>query len=272
MSAATAERLAVIAPLKSGAHEPPRDPTHIEACIMEAVAWLANEPWSDAPECACPVLCAFMQSWNDGLPDAERDTLLRPLIPRLIGTRATPEIEQRRAVMAADWLIRSHTPVWLRLAGLSRQADALASLPEITDFLQCSSLMPALEAAQEDAGAARDAAWAAARDAARGAAGAAAGAAVWDAAWDAAGLRQGLRSGMRPGMRQLRPGMRQGLRQGMRPGMRQGLQPGVRPGMRQGLRSGLRPGMRQLRQGLRLGMRQGLRPGMRQGMRLMQPV
>lgn len=138
--------------LSSGSH------TSIEqgACVMELVSFVANEPWSDAPECACPVICAFMQSWNDGLPDGERDALLRPLIPRLIGTRATPEIEQRRAVMAADWLIRSHAPAWLRLAGLTQQADALASLPEITDFLQCPSLMPALEAARADASAAGD--------------------------------------------------------------------------------------------------------------------
>lgn len=168
------------------------------ACIMELVSWVAGEAWSDTPECACPVLCAFMQSWNDSLPDAERDALLRPLIPRLVGTRATPEIEERRAMMAADWLIREHTPAWLRLAGLTAQADALASLPEITDFLRCPSLMPTLNAVRTAAAAARDApgtapgtaaraaAWAAAR-AARAAAGGAAGDAAGTAARGAAG-------------------------------------------------------------------------------------
>jgi hypothetical protein len=133
-----------------------------------------------------------MVSWNDALPtDEDRDRLLKSLIPLLVGTRSTPAVEQRRATMAADWLIRVHTPAWLRLAKLETQAAALESLPEITDFAQCPSLMPALNAARKDADAARAAAGAAARDAARDAAWAAAGdaawAAAWAAAWDAAG-------------------------------------------------------------------------------------
>ena len=187
MNGAITERLALIPALKSGSHRRPPDDAHIEACVMEAVSWLANEPWSDTPECACPVICAFMQSWNDGLPDDERDALLRPLIPLLIGTRAAPEIEQRRAVMVADWLIREHAPAWLRLAGLTVQADALASLPQVTDFLQCPSLMPTLNAVRKDADAARDAAWDAAWAAAGDAARDAAGAAAWAAAWAALG-------------------------------------------------------------------------------------
>jgi hypothetical protein len=76
--------------------------------------------------------------------------------------------------MAADWLIRVHTPAWLRLAKLDAHADALAALPEITDFAQCPSLMPTLNAAKQDADAAGAAAGAAARAAARAAAEAAA--------------------------------------------------------------------------------------------------
>ena len=176
------ERFALVGALQKGAHE-----DQSAMCVMEAVAFVAGEPWSDHPECACPVICAFMQSWNDGLPDVERDALLRPLIPRLIGTRSTKEVERRRAVMAADWLVRTHTPAWLRLAGLTEQADAIASLPEITDFLQCPSLMPTLRAARTDADAAGSAAGSAAWNAAWDAAWAAAGAAARDAAGDAAG-------------------------------------------------------------------------------------
>jgi len=175
-------RLAKITNLESGAHTP-----NGHYCVMEAVAYVAGEKWSDSPECVCPVLGAFMRAWNDGLPnDAERNRLLLPLIPRLVGTRGGKALEQRRATMAADWLIRTHTVAWLRLAKLNKQADMLASLPEITDFAQCPSLMPTLEAVRKDATAAWDAAWAAARDAAW----AAARDAVWDAAraaaWDAA--------------------------------------------------------------------------------------
>ncbi|WP_201451754.1 hypothetical protein [Rhodovarius lipocyclicus] len=171
-------KVASIPPLSSGGHHP----SDGEMCVMEAVAFVAGEPWSDSPACACPVIGAFLRAWNDGLPDDERDALLRPLIPRLVGTKSTPAVEHRRSLMAADWLVREHTPAWLRLAGLTAQADALAGLPEITSMAQVPSIRPAIEAARRDAAAAwdaaRDAAWDAARDAAW--------AAAWDAAWDAA--------------------------------------------------------------------------------------
>jgi len=167
--------------LKKGAHSP--DSTF---CVMEAVAYVAGEKWSDNPECACPIISAFLRSWNDSLPtDAERDRLLKPLIPKLVNTR-NKSLEEKRGVMAADWLIRTHTVAWLRLAGLNAQADSLANLPEITAFSQLPSIRGPIEAVRKDASAAWDAAWDAARDAARDAAGDAAWAAARDAAWDAA--------------------------------------------------------------------------------------
>jgi hypothetical protein len=145
-----------------------------------------------------------MVAWNDALPsDADRARLLLPLIPVLVGTRGSKALKTRRANMAADWYIRVQTPAWLRLAGLTTQAEALEAFPEIIDFSAVPSLKPTLGAIRQDAAAAwdaaraaagdaaraaaRDAAWAAAWDAARAAAGDAAGAAAWDAARAAAG-------------------------------------------------------------------------------------
>ena len=176
-------RLDTLPPLAKGAHKAGDD----IACFMEAVAFVAGERWSDHPACACPVIGAFLRTWNDDLPDDERDALLRPLVPLLVGTRSTPAVERRRAMMATDWLIRNHAPAWLRLAGLTAQADALAGLPEITDMAQCPSLMLMLYAVRKDANAAWAAAGAAAGDAARAAAWDAAGDAAWAAAWVAAG-------------------------------------------------------------------------------------
>jgi hypothetical protein len=177
------ERLAQVAELASGGHSPNEG----AMCAMEAVAWIAREPWSDHPKCASPVIGAFMRSWNDGLPDDERTSLLLPLIPRLVGTAASPEIEERRSLMAADWLVRTHTPAWLKLAGLTEQAAVLEALPEITSMAQVPSIRGPIEAVRKDAAAA----WAAARAAAGAAAGdaawAAAGAAAWAAARAAAG-------------------------------------------------------------------------------------
>jgi hypothetical protein len=177
--------------LKSGAHSP--DSTF---CVMEAVAYVAGEEWSDHPECACPIISTFLRGWNDGLPsDAERDRLLKSLIPRLINTRSTREVELKRGLMAADWLIRVHTPAWLRLAGLIKQAESLEQLPEITAIKQFPSILGPIKAVRQDAAAAGAAVWnaarAAARDAARAAARAAAGDAVWNAAWDAVGAAAG---------------------------------------------------------------------------------
>ncbi len=190
------QRLAEITKLDKGSH----DSISAGVCAMEAAAYIAGEPWSDQPQCVCPVIAAFMRSWNDALPDIERTELLLPLITKTVGTRGSAELAERRSLMAADWLVRVNTPAWLRLAGLNTHADNLAALPEITDMAQVPSIRGPIEAARKDAdaarGAARDAARGAARgaarDAARGAAWAAASDAAWtaacDAAWDAAGV------------------------------------------------------------------------------------
>src|SRR5438552_7711177 len=87
------------------------------ACAMEFVSYIASEPWSDRPLCVCPILGAFMRAWNDGLPDDERDGVLKPIIPLLIGTRSSDTLSERRALMAADWLVHVHAPTWQRVAG-----------------------------------------------------------------------------------------------------------------------------------------------------------
>ena len=147
---------------------------------MEAVSFVAGEAWSDHPECACPVLSAFMRSWNDGLDDADRNRLLRPLIPRLIGTRSTPAVETRRACMALDWYLREITPAFLALVpALKPHADIIAAAAEVKDRHSANSIRSSVIAARDAAAraraAARDAAWAAAV------------AAAWEAAREAAG-------------------------------------------------------------------------------------
>jgi hypothetical protein len=181
MSEVIPERLAKVGSLARGSHDP-----GAEMCVMEAVAFVAGETWSDAPQCACPVITAFLVSWNDSLPsDAERDLLLKDLIPEIVGTRLTPEVEERRSYLALDWLIRVFTPKWLDLVpALHEHAKALRELEAIAD-------MAGAAAAGVRVNAAGDAAWDAAGDAAWAAARAAAGAAAWDAAWDAAGAAAG---------------------------------------------------------------------------------
>ena len=51
--------------LDSGGH----DSWEKGACVMEAVAYVAGEPFSDHPACASQVITDFLISWNDALPD-----------------------------------------------------------------------------------------------------------------------------------------------------------------------------------------------------------
>ena len=187
------ERLAALPSLSAGGHE------HVDegACFMEAVSYVSGEPWSDTPACACPVLGAFLRTWNDDLSDTDRDRLLRPLVRRLVGSRSTPEVEARRSWLAMDWLVRTNTPTWLRLVpALVPHADALTDLPPIVDAQTAAAYQSTFNAAVDAAGvaavdAAVDAAWVAAVDAAWDAADVAAMTAAEAAACAAASVAAG---------------------------------------------------------------------------------
>src|ERR1700737_2086942 len=112
--------------LEHGSHKSPDD----GMCVMEAVAYVAGEKHSDHPQCACPTISAFLRQWNDDLDDAGRQKL-KPYIPKLVGTKATKAIEQRRGLLLADWMLRVHTPAWLDLGGMKEQADKIRALPEL---------------------------------------------------------------------------------------------------------------------------------------------
>ena len=177
------ERLPYIESLKlgHGSHPAPSNGL-VEACVMEAVSYVAGEPWSAAPECASPVITAFLVSWNDSLPDEDRQ-MLKPYIPRIVGTRTSKKDEETRAWMMTDWLARECAPAWLRLAGLTGQAEALEALGPLTSAAKARKAQPTLDQAKTDSAAASaaagNAAWAASWDAS--------GAAAWAASWDASG-------------------------------------------------------------------------------------
>jgi len=67
--------------LSAGVHRPDEG----KACVMEYVALLAGEEWTDAPACTHPALARAAQVVNDRLADEDRH-LLVPLIGRLFGT------------------------------------------------------------------------------------------------------------------------------------------------------------------------------------------
>jgi hypothetical protein len=101
-------------------------------CIMEAVAYVAGEPHSDHPRCACPVIAAFARRLNDRMSDTERQRLVA-YIPRLVGSRATRTVERHRAYVAADFAVRDAAVRALRSARRTADANKLARLPPIVD-------------------------------------------------------------------------------------------------------------------------------------------
>ena len=163
--------------LLKGAH----DDAEAGMCLLEAVSYVAGEPFSDNPKCTSPVLGAFGRALNDVLPDDKRQAL-RDYIPSMIGT-AGDGLDEARSYLALDWLIRTHMPAFLALNETTREhATAVRALAPIVD-------MPTAERAGVVVRAARDAAEAgsAARAARAAEAGsAAAGSAAAGAAWAAA--------------------------------------------------------------------------------------
>jgi len=149
-------------------------------CAMEAVAWLAGEPHSDHPKCVSPCIGAFLRKWNDVTDEAGRQ-ILKPYLPKVVGTVGKQSDETRRAWMLTDWLVRVHAPTWLDLAGLTEPTQSLRSLPEITSASLAKAAQPTInEARTNSAAAAR-----VARAAALAASGVAGAAAAWAAAADA---------------------------------------------------------------------------------------
>ncbi len=186
--------------LTKGSHED-RD---AGVCLLEAVAWWAEEPHSDKPACVSPILGGYGRSLNDVLPYTKRQAL-KPLIPLLPGT-SRDGLDETRGYLALDWLIRTYTPAWLDLAGLAEEAQTLRDLRRIVDLVAATEAGLFVRNASDKAAAAwvaagaaawaadwaaarvaaRDTAWAATRDAAGAAVWAAAWVADWDTAWGAA--------------------------------------------------------------------------------------
>jgi hypothetical protein len=178
--------------LSYGAHANPED----GRCAMEWVSYLAGEPHGDEPECVSPVLRAFCTALNDTLEDEPRQKL-RPYLTRTIGT-TSDGLDEQRAWMAMDWLIRVYTPAWLRVAHLPVAARHLSDLVPVLSAWELRSALEVLNLARSESRAAWAAAlgpvraatrtpWASGRAAAREAAWSSAGAAAWSAARVAVG-------------------------------------------------------------------------------------
>ena len=78
--------------LAAGRHRSPR----FGVCVMELASMLSEEPFSDRPRNASPVIGAFLRTYNDGLDDNRRQDLYE-LAALIVGSAARRAVERERA-------------------------------------------------------------------------------------------------------------------------------------------------------------------------------
>ncbi|MGH2887681.1 MAG: hypothetical protein ACRDPA_34110 [Solirubrobacteraceae bacterium] len=84
--------------LSAGSHASPAE----GVCVMELASMLAGEPFSAAPNAVCPVIAAFLRTYNDRVDDRRRQDLYG-YAAEAIGTRSTREVERARAKLCHRW-------------------------------------------------------------------------------------------------------------------------------------------------------------------------
>ena len=72
------------------------------ACVMELASMLAGEPFSDHPISVCPVIGSFLRAYNDSIDDEHRQDLY-PYAAKVVGSRASEEVRERRTQRLAEW-------------------------------------------------------------------------------------------------------------------------------------------------------------------------
>lgn len=75
------------------------------ACVMELVSMLAEEPFSDRPRTACPIIGAFLRPYNDGLDDERRQDLYA-VAALIVGSAGDRRTTRRRVRACRDELAR----------------------------------------------------------------------------------------------------------------------------------------------------------------------
>ncbi len=95
--------------LAAGSHADPA----AGVCVVELASMLAGEPFSAYPSCVCPVIAAFMRTYNDLIDDTRRADLY-PYAAEIVGTEATKRDERKRARLCRSWVTRVADPTFLR--------------------------------------------------------------------------------------------------------------------------------------------------------------
>lgn len=107
--------------LKRGAHK-----ERNAFCVMELVAYINGEAWTDQPTCSPTMVTQFLRSWNDLSTQFTRQRL-KELVPHFVGCDPHPRWDDQRLHMFMDLCVRHHIGSWLRVLGYG------VPMPEIVD-------------------------------------------------------------------------------------------------------------------------------------------
>jgi len=89
------------------------------ACVMELASMLAGELFGDHPASVCPVIAAFLRSYNDHVDDRRRQDLY-PYAARAVGSRSDAAGERRHAQLCRRWARATCQPPPLHVRVLHR--------------------------------------------------------------------------------------------------------------------------------------------------------
>jgi hypothetical protein len=89
--------------LRRGKHASPEK----GVCVMELASMLAGEPFSDRPQAVCPVIGAYLRSYNDVVDDDRRQDLYR-YAADAIGSAGSAALRRRRAERCLAEIARLH--------------------------------------------------------------------------------------------------------------------------------------------------------------------
>ncbi|HUA03649.1 MAG TPA: hypothetical protein VMB27_07065 [Solirubrobacteraceae bacterium] len=107
--------------LEKGKHVSPTE----GACVMELASLLAGEPFTDHPRSVSPLIATFLRMYNDRV-DSRRRQDLYAVAASTVGTRASADVEARRAEQLLAWSRALRGPArWLafiRTLGAGRPA------------------------------------------------------------------------------------------------------------------------------------------------------
>jgi hypothetical protein len=84
--------------LTRGKHQSPEQ----GACVLELASMLAGEPFSDHPGSVSRPIASFLRAYNDRLDDQRRQSLYE-YASKIVGTAASSEVEDQRALRLLAW-------------------------------------------------------------------------------------------------------------------------------------------------------------------------